>query len=210
MLVVLWTVMFHTHSRSLWRVVVHCHRFLTRLTPFHSKVSPIISTVLTGLLEGLSVCEDVSLEELYKKHTSSVLEALQGTTANWTLHSPHRFAFEAIVTHAGVYHISCNTYYGIFLLSIIWCVDCFSVQEMHLDWIWTQLLKYSELFYNKKMILNCYWKCWWQLHTSCRIVKLLSVLLMIPRLLSIFFSLVSMTLNLSMYFVQPFNVFVIC
>lgn len=60
-----------------------------------------ISERAEGLLDGLSLCEDITSEGLYKKHTSSMLEALQPTAVNWTLHSPQRFAFEAVITHAG-------------------------------------------------------------------------------------------------------------
>ncbi|KAJ4448007.1 hypothetical protein ANN_10017 [Periplaneta americana] len=55
--------------------------------------------------EGLHMLEKIdecsSLQELFKKHVQPVLEMLQNSVASWSLHSPERFIFEAILCHAG-------------------------------------------------------------------------------------------------------------
>lgn len=75
---------------------------------FHSSCSKNKLHVLyftAGLLEDLSTCNDTTVSELYKRHTPELLEKVTSSVEEWSLHTPQRFVFEAILTNSGELHV---------------------------------------------------------------------------------------------------------
>jgi hypothetical protein len=56
------------------------------------------------MLQSIETCS--SLEELFKKHIEPMLHELQASVDSWSLCSPERFIFEAILTYAGMYTLA--------------------------------------------------------------------------------------------------------
>ncbi|XP_046661337.1 dynein axonemal assembly factor 5 [Homalodisca vitripennis] len=53
------------------------------------------------VMKGLADCNGITVQELYERHTSALLEQVAVRVQDWTLHSPQRYVFEALLTNAG-------------------------------------------------------------------------------------------------------------
>lgn len=56
-----------------------------------------------GLLNDLNTYELLNKENFYIKHTPYILEKVLSNIKMWSVHSPERFVFEAILTHTGLF-----------------------------------------------------------------------------------------------------------